>query len=38
MNPPVPNQAYKDLILFGARHWHLPDDYIGELERVEVAG
>ena len=25
-DPPLPNQAYKDLILSGARHWHLPDD------------
>jgi len=36
-NPPLPNQIYKDLILAGARHWHLPDDYVVELERIEVA-
>jgi len=35
-DPPRPNQLYKDLILSGARHWHLPDDYILELERIEV--
>lgn len=35
-DPPRPNQAYKDLILSGARHWHLPDEYIQELERIEV--
>jgi hypothetical protein len=37
-NPPPPNQAYKDHILSGARHWHLPDDYIAELEAIEVCG
>jgi hypothetical protein len=37
-HPPQPNQAYKDLILAGARHWNLPDDYIQELERIEVGG
>ena len=36
-NPPRPNQAYKDLILAGARYWQLPKDYINELERIEVA-
>ena len=35
-NPPLPNQAYKDLILAGARYWHLPDEYIEELERIEA--
>lgn len=35
-NPPPPNQAYKDLILFAARHWHLPADYIAELEASAV--
>jgi gamma-glutamylcyclotransferase (GGCT)/AIG2-like uncharacterized protein YtfP len=37
-NPPLPNQSYKDLILAGARHWHLPADYIARLEAIEVAG
>jgi hypothetical protein len=37
-SPPLPNQAYKDLILSGARHWHIPDDYIAELEAIEVSG
>ena len=36
-NPPLPNQEYKGLILSGARHWHLPADYIAELECIEVA-
>jgi cation transport regulator ChaC len=37
-NPPLPNQAYKDLILSGARFWRLPADYIAELEAIEVDG
>jgi gamma-glutamylcyclotransferase len=37
-NTPLPNQAYKDLILSGARNWHLPEDYIRELEKIEVQG
>lgn len=35
-NPPPPNQTYKNLILSGARQWHLPDDYLTELEAIEV--
>ena len=35
--PPLPNQAYKDLILAGAKHWHLPDEYIQDvLEPIKV--
>ena len=35
--PPLPNQAYNDLILAGAKHWHLPDEYIQNvLERINV--
>ena len=37
-DPPLPNAAYKDLILSGAHHWHLPLDYVRELERIEVDG
>jgi gamma-glutamylcyclotransferase (GGCT)/AIG2-like uncharacterized protein YtfP len=36
-NVPLPNQEYKDLILAGARHWHLPADYASDLDRIEVA-
>lgn len=36
--PPPPNQAYKDLILSGARHWNLPSDYVCELEHIAVLG
>ena len=37
-NPPLPNAAYKNLILAGAKHWHLPEEYIRELEQIEVDG
>lgn len=37
-NPPLPNAAYKSLILAGARHWHLAEEYIRELEQIEVGG
>lgn len=37
-NPPLPNQAYKDQILAGARWWHLPKVYTSQvLETIEVA-
>ncbi len=36
--PPLPNEAYKDLIVSGAKHWHLPDDYVQELEQIKVGG
>ena len=36
--PPLPNAAYKNLILTGGRHWHLPEEYIRELEQIEVSG
>jgi hypothetical protein len=35
-SPPLPNQIYKDLILSGARYWHLPANYIAQLERIET--
>jgi gamma-glutamylcyclotransferase (GGCT)/AIG2-like uncharacterized protein YtfP len=37
-NPPLPNAAYKNLILTGARYWHLPEEHIRELEQIEVNG
>jgi hypothetical protein len=37
-NPPLPNSEYKELIVSGARHWHLPTDYIASLETIETAG
>jgi len=35
-NPPLPNNEYKNLILLGARHWHLPADYILQLEEIKA--
>jgi len=33
----LPNQRYKDLILTGAKYWHLPDKYIRDiLEPIQV--
>jgi hypothetical protein len=37
-NPPLPNAAYKNLILMGGRYWHLPEEYIRKLEQIEVSG
>ena len=35
-DPPLPNAAYKGLILAGAKYWHMPEEYIRELEQIEV--
>ena len=37
-NPPPPNAKYKELILSGARHWHLPEEYVRDLEAIKVSG
>jgi gamma-glutamylcyclotransferase len=37
-NPPLPNAEYKALIVSGARHWHLPDEYVRHLAGIEVSG
>lgn len=34
-NPPLPNEEYKMLIVSGAKFWHLPEDYIKELEQIK---
>jgi hypothetical protein len=34
--PPLPNQEYKNLIVGGAKRWWLPNDYIKELEAIEI--
>jgi gamma-glutamylcyclotransferase len=37
-SPPLPNIDYKNLILSGARHWHLPAEYIRQLdEHIKVS-
>ena len=35
--PPLPNAAYKELIVSGARYWKLPESYVRELEAISVA-
>lgn len=35
-SPPQPNNEYMNLIIGGARFWHLPEDYIRSLESIEV--
>jgi gamma-glutamylcyclotransferase len=37
-NPPLPNAKYRQLIVSGARHWHLPAEYVQDLEAIEVSG
>jgi hypothetical protein len=34
--PPSPNAEYKTLIVSGARYWNLPDNYVRDLESIEV--
>jgi gamma-glutamylcyclotransferase (GGCT)/AIG2-like uncharacterized protein YtfP len=34
--PPNPSAAYKELIVSGARWWHLPDSYVRELEQIKA--
>lgn len=36
--PPLPNAEYKRLIVEGAKYWHIPEDYIRQLENnIEVS-
>lgn len=37
-NPPLPDSDYKDIIISGARHWRLPEDYVRDLEAIVVRG
>lgn len=37
-NPLLPNAAYKNLIVTGGKHWRLPEEYVRELEQIEVSG
>ena len=36
LDPPLPSNDYKELIIDGARHWNLPAEYIRELESIET--
>ena len=37
VHAPLPNAEYKQLIVEGAKFWHLPPAYVAELEKIEVA-
>ena len=36
LDPPLPSNDYKELIIDGARHWNLPAEYIRELESIKT--
>ncbi|MBM4405738.1 MAG: gamma-glutamylcyclotransferase [Chloroflexi bacterium] len=36
-DPPLPNTEYKRLITEGAKFWHLPLDYINQLEQIKTS-
>ena len=36
LDPPLPSDGYKKLIVDGAKHWNLPAEYIRELESIET--
>jgi gamma-glutamylcyclotransferase len=36
LDPPLPSDNYKELIVAGAKHWNLPAEYIRELESIET--
>lgn len=38
MNVPSPNSEYRRLLVEGAKHWHLPAEYITKLEKIEANG
>ncbi|MFI5305165.1 MAG: gamma-glutamylcyclotransferase family protein [Nitrospiria bacterium] len=35
-NPPLPDEKYKKLIIDGAKFWKLPEEYVKELEQIQV--
>jgi hypothetical protein len=36
LEPPLPNDDYKNLIVNGAKHWNLPAEYIRQLESIHT--
>jgi hypothetical protein len=36
LDPPLPNDDYKRLIVDGAKHWNLPVEYIRQLESIQT--
>ena len=37
-NPPLPNSAYRQLLVGGATHWRLPAAYLSALHAIRVSG
>jgi gamma-glutamylcyclotransferase len=35
LDPPLPSDDYKELIVAGAKHWNLPAEYIRQLESIQ---
>jgi len=38
LDPPLPSDDYKKLIVDGAKHWDLPAEYIRQLESIHTEG
>jgi hypothetical protein len=36
LDPPLPSDDYKELIVAGAKHWNLPAEYIRQLESIHT--
>ena len=36
-DPLLPNAAYRDLIITGAKHWQLPEAYVRALEQIRIS-
>jgi gamma-glutamylcyclotransferase len=36
LDPPLPSDDYKNLLVDGAKHWNLPAEYIRELESIHT--
>ena len=38
LDPPLPSDDYKKLIVNGAKHWNLPAEYVRQLESIQAKG
>ena len=38
LDPPLPSDDYKELIVAGAKQWNLPAEYIRQLEFIHTEG
>ena len=36
-DPPLPNTAYKQQLVNGAKYWHLPPTYIAKLKKIKTS-